>query len=307
MEEKVELAHHTNQHKLSWQLINNLTGKKNAKKGIIKGNDKQDRLSKWYEYFKNLLRKESIIPHPDEEIRTIFDNLDIPSGQFTMDGYHKVKQKLVKGKATGPDGIPPEVSMLADIDDIILKFENNLLLNLEKPAQWSTSHIQPIPKTGDLSEVGNYRGIAISPTAAKITNNMLLNCIQPILDPPLRPNQNGFRPRRSTTSHILALRRIIEGVKSYNFQVAIILVHFKKASDSIHRHKMLGTFRKYGVPRKLVDAIGKFYESTFASVSSPDGETDFFQIQAGVLQGDISFPLCIDCRLCNEASSRWTC
>ena len=46
---------------------------------------------------------------------------------------------------------------------------------------------------------------------------------------------------------------------------------------------MLEILRKYGVPRKLVDAIGKFYESTFASVFlSPDGETDLFQIQAGV-------------------------
>ena len=146
-------------------------------KGIIKGNNKQDRLSKWYEYFKNLLGKEPIITHPDEEIRTTCDNLDIPSGRFTMDEYHKVKQKLVKGKAAGPNGIPPEVFMFADIDDIILKFENNLLLNLEKPAQWSTSQIQPIPKTGDVSEVENYRGIALSPIVAKITNKMLLNRI----------------------------------------------------------------------------------------------------------------------------------
>ena len=98
-----------------------------------------------------------------------------------MDEYHKVKQKLIKGKVAGPDNILPKVSMLADIDDIILKFTNNLLLNLEKPAQWSASHIQPIPKTGDLSEVGNYRGISLSPIVAKITNKMLLNCIQPIL------------------------------------------------------------------------------------------------------------------------------
>ena len=33
---KVELTHHTHQHKLSWQLINNLTGIKNPKKGLIK-------------------------------------------------------------------------------------------------------------------------------------------------------------------------------------------------------------------------------------------------------------------------------
>ena len=47
-----------------------------------------------------------------------------------MDEYRKIKQKLVMGKAAGLDGIPPEVFMLADIDDIKLKFANNLLLNL---------------------------------------------------------------------------------------------------------------------------------------------------------------------------------
>ena len=199
--------------------------------------------------------------------------------------------------------------MLTDIDDIILKFANNLLLKLEKPTHWSTIQIQPISKTGDLSKVGNYRGIALSLIAAKIANKLLLNRIQPILDPLLRPNQNGFRPGRSTTSHILALRRIIEAVKSRNLQVAIIFVDFKKAFDSIHRHKMLEILRKYGDPRKLVDGIGKFCESTFASVLSADGKTDLFSNPSwGITRRHYSsLPLCVDHRLCNEASHRWTC
>ena len=135
--------------------------------------------------------------------------------------------------------------MLADIDDITLKFTNNLLLNLEKPAQWSNSYIQPIPKTGDLTEVGNYRSIALSAIAAKITNKKFLNPIQPILDPLLRPNQNGFRPGRSTKSHILALRRIIEGVKSHNLQAVIIFVGFKKEFDSIHRQNARNSLKKW--------------------------------------------------------------
>ena len=53
---------------------------------------------------------------------------------------------------------------------------------------------------------------------------------------------------------------------------------------------MLEILRKYGVPGKLADATGKFNESTSASVLSPDGETDLFQIQAGVLQGDTLAP-----------------
>ena len=75
-------------------------------------------------------------------------------------------------------------------------------------------------------------------------------------------------------------------MKSHNLQAAIIFVDFKEAFDSIHRHKILEILRKYGVPRKLVDAIGKFYESTFASVLSLDGEADLFRIQAGILQGN---------------------
>ena len=42
----------------------------------------------------------------------------------------------------------------------------------------------------------------------------------------------------------------------------------------------------YGVSKKIVDAISILYKDTTAQVISPDGETDFFEIATGVLQGD---------------------
>jgi hypothetical protein len=77
---------------------------------------------------------------------------------------------------------------------------------------------------------------------------MLLNRIQPALDPLIRPNQNGFRQGSSTTAHILALRRLIEGVRSHNLKVIIVFVDFKKAFDSIHRGKIFKILRAYGIP-----------------------------------------------------------
>ena len=62
---------------------------------------------------------------------------------------------------------------------------------------------------------------------------MLLNRIQPYINPILRPNQNGFRSGRSTIAHIIALRRIIEGIKSNDLNAVIIVVDFKKTFDSI--------------------------------------------------------------------------
>ena len=62
----------------------------------------------------------------------------------------------------------------------------------------------------------NYRGISLNCVTAKVYNRMLLNRLRPYIEPILRNNQNGFRPGRSTLTQILALRRVIEGVKEKN-------------------------------------------------------------------------------------------
>ena len=48
--------------------------------------------------------------------------------------------------------------------------------------------------------------------------------------------------------------------------------------------------KAYDVPPKLLALIEKMYENTRAKVITPDGETDFFEIKAGVLQGDTLAP-----------------
>ena len=168
------------------------------------------------------------------------------------------------------------------MDEIILRFANSLLIFQEKPEQWSIANIVPIPKKGDLSKSGNYRGISLSSIIAKLVNRMILNRIQPVLDPLLRINQNGFRPG--------GLRRLIEGIKSKNLPSVILFLDFRKAFDSVHRAKMLKILKAYGVPNELVNTIGKMYENTRAKVISQDGETEEFDIVAGVLQGDILAP-----------------
>ena len=56
---------------------------------------------------------------------------------------------------------------------------------------------------------------------------------------------------------------------------------------------MLKILAAYGIPKQIVDAIGKMYENTKARVVSPDGETDLFDILAGVLQGNTLTPTCL--------------
>ena len=158
--------------------------------------------------------------------------------------------------------------------------------------------ILPFPKKGDLGLAKNYRGITLTSIAAKIYNALLRNRIEPKIDNILRKNQNGFRRNRSTTSQILTIRRILEGVRAKNLQATLIFVDFTKAFDSIHRGKMEQILLAYGIPKETVAAITILYRNTKVKVRSPDGDTEYFDIVAGVLQGDTLAPylfiICLD-------------
>ena len=158
--------------------------------------------------------------------------------------------------------------------------------------------ILPFPKKGDLGLAKNYRGITFTFIAAKIYNGLLRNRIEPKIDNIPKKNQNGFRRNRSTTSQILIIRRILEGVRAKNLQATLLFVDFTKAFDSIHRGKMEQILLAYGLPKETVAAITILYRNTKVKVRSPDGDTEYFDIVAGVLQGDTLAPylfiICLD-------------
>ena len=287
---EIEQADKNCKHGLSWKLINDVTGRKTSTQGQLEGDTQAERVRNWYSHFYNLLGKPPTVDDEDEEIEQIFPKLNIKEGPFTMDEYKKAKSELKLGKAAGDDGIRPEVLKLCNLDDIILKFCNRALTKRESPDQWKMSNLVCIPKLGDLSKGGNYRGISLGSLVFKTRNRMMLHRIRPELDKKLRFNQNGFRPGRSTVSQILALRRIIEGVKRNNLPAIITFIDFTKAFDTIHRGKMVKILRAYGIPEELVVAIDDMYKGTKAKVLSPDGETEPFEISSGVLQGDTLAP-----------------
>ena len=79
-------------------------------------------------------------------------------------------------------------------------------------------------------------------------------------------------------------------MRKLNKDAFICFVDFKKAFDSISREKMFQILGLYGIPEKIISTIRALYTSTKAKVVSPDGDTDIFDIQAGVHQGDTLAP-----------------
>ena len=101
------------------------------------------------------------------------------------------------------------------------------------------------------------------------------------------------------TLQILTIHQILEGVHAKNLEATILFVNFAKAFVSIHRRKMKQILLAYSLPKETITAIMMLYRNTTVKVCSPDGDTDYFDIVAAVLQGDILAPylliICLDC------------
>ena len=90
-----------------------MTGRKSAKKGIIKGDNIEERINKWFNHFRNLLCGVN-------DTNTFEGTLNIDTEVFTKEEYIAVKNNLIDGKTLGPDDIVPEAIKYCNFDDIIL-------------------------------------------------------------------------------------------------------------------------------------------------------------------------------------------
>ena len=163
--------------------------------------------------------------------------------------------------------------------------------------RWTKGYILTFPKKDDLRIAENYRGIILTSIMAKIYNALLLNRIEPETEKILWKNQNVIRRNRSKTSQILSISRILERVRAKNLEATLLFVDFSKAFDSID-WEMKQMLQPYGLPKETVTAIMMLYKNTKVKVHSPNGVTDFFDIVAGILQGDTLalylFIICLD-------------
>ena len=267
------------QSRITWQMIN---------KAKLKATNQQERIKLWKQHFQYLLGNPPKVTH-EIITRIICKQLDIKLEPLTQEELDSVLRKIKNRKATGLDKIPPEVWKTRQFDNILLR-HSNAVYNQNLIDRWMKGCILPFPKKGDLGLAKNYQGITLTSIAAKIYNALLRNHIEPKIDNILRKKQNSFWRNRSMTSQILTIRRMLEGMQAKNLLVTILFVDFTKAFDSIHRGKMEQILLAYGVPKETVAAIMILYRNTKVKVCSPDGDPEYFDIVAEVLQRDTLAP-----------------
>ena len=97
----------------------------------------------------------------------------------------------------------------ADIDttvDWLADLFNTIWEQKVVPKTWKQGLILKLPKKGDLSEWGNWRGITLTSVPSKVFGRVLIARIGQGVDSKLRDEQAGFTRGRRTVENIFILR-----------------------------------------------------------------------------------------------------
>ena len=93
-----------------------------------------------------------------------------------------------------------------------INFLNNLSVKVSIfPKAWKEALVIPIPKSGNLTYVGNYRPISLLPLQAKVLKKLIHNQLIAYFEDTqyLSEKQHGFRKNHSTTHSVAQLNKYL--------------------------------------------------------------------------------------------------
>jgi hypothetical protein len=197
------------------------------------------------------------------------------------------------GKACGPDGIAAEA----------IKFGGNLLVthltllfdmfvsHCYIPQDLTMTTIVPMlkNKTGDLTDVNNYRAIALSNSMSKILESVILNSFLSC-DKQEDVYQFGFKRGHSTTAGCFVLKSIIDYYRKRGSHVFVSLLDLSKAFDRVNHNLLFDQLIRLELPRNLTCLLAYWYSSQLINVRWKTTVSDCFFMHNGTRQGSILSP-----------------
>ena len=173
----------------------------------------------------------------------------------------------------------------------LVELFNKVWIDEQVPEAWKKGIIVKLPKKGDLSQCGNWRGINLLSVPGKIFCRVMLDRIKTSIEKILREEQAGFREGRSCIDQIFVLRTIIEQSLEWNSSVYINFIDFEKAFDSVHHDTLWKILQSYGIPQKIINILSSMYANNQCCVRHGGQHSEWFAVKSGVRQGCVISPI----------------
>ena len=179
----------------------------------------------------------------------------------TIETANAISKQMKPGKQAGQDGNSPGIfRMLPATWIVFLTTMLNLVFSCSYPAAWTKAKLSMLFKKGESLVTGNYRGISVIDSIAKLYDYIINNRLMKWYTP--RREQAGGQSKRNCTEHIFTLRLWIDYCKRKRCKLFIAFIDFSKAYDRVPRGKLFHLLMKLGCGSVMLCALMSMYSVT---------------------------------------------
>ena len=144
-------------------------------------------------------------------------------------------------------------------------------------------------KTGNISDVNNYRAIALSNSISKLLEDVLLQSIKKY-DTFDDMHQFGFKKQHSTVMGCSVLKRVIDYYRNNGSYVFACFLDLSKAFDRVNHKTLFTKLAKLNIPGNLLKLLMFWYDNQLVNVKWKTIISDSFKMRNGTRQGSVLSP-----------------
>lgn len=213
--------------------------------------------------------------------------------QIDSEMIAKILSEINETKTNSPDGIPgifyKRTAETIKIPLLIL-FSRSIEL-MVYPKKWKHSFISPIFKSGNNTNVENYRPISILSAIAKVFDKLIFLHIREITSHILTECQHGFCLGKSSLSNLLIFTDYITKNMMGGGQVDAIFMDLAKAFDKIDHSILLGKLQRLNINPRLLRLLQSYLKDRTQTVCVYGAQSEPITPKSSVPQGSILSPL----------------
>ena len=201
--------------------------------------------------------------------------------------------ELKNSLSVGPDGIPSFL-LKQCVYALSVPLQKIFSLSLSSgsfPQQWKYSYVCPIHKSGNKSDITNYRPISIISHIPKIFESIITNMISTLFKYVISENQHGFFAARSACTNLLCYQNKILNAFDKGHQIDSVYTDFSKAFDKVNHQVLLMKLSNNGLSGPLLSWFKTYLSERFQIIRYKNYYSRPIHVTSGVPQGAHLAPL----------------
>ena len=214
---------------------------------------------------------------------------------FTLDDLLLGVSRCPQRSSPGKDGLPYEILRLLLLHPVCqstaVKVYNDALLSAVFPPSWQDTIVSLLPKTGQLSELSNWRPISLINTDAKVFTRLLNGRVIECAGDLINPFQTGFVRGRFIADNGLLMKLVMDYAQQSRDPTIGLLLDQEKAYDRVHPDYLRQVLLRFKFPPTIVQSICTLFFTTHLRINVNGHLSKPVLQRRGLRQGDPISPV----------------